>query len=147
MSYDSWWVVTFRVDIKRLFDRFPEWEKVFSCRIKGFTSKKSLLQSLVSMVIASPSFLKKAVMFFLNLRNSISYLFYPSTTILLLITASPPSLYNPTLFSLPVKLDNLSRRHETTNSQISAPSKHSIVTSNDVSPPFLTQVPPLLKSS
>ena len=81
MSYDSWWVVVFCVDIKRLFDRFPDWEKVFSCRIKSFTSKKSLLQSLISMVIASPSFLKKAMMFYLNLCNSISYLFYPSTTI------------------------------------------------------------------
>ena len=64
-----------------------------------------------------------------------------STTrpLLLLITASQSSLYSPTL-SLPIKLDTSSRRYKPTSSQIVAPSKLSIITSNNVLSPFLTQV-------
>ena len=63
---------------------------------------KSVSKKLVSMVVDSPSFLNKAMMFFPIL----------STTgpLLLLITASPPSLYCTT-FSLPIKLHSLSRRY------------------------------------
>ena len=90
------------------------------------------------MVIDSPSFLNKAMIFFLILSST--------GPLLLLIAASPSSLYSPTFF-LPIKLDNLSRRYKPTSSQISAPSKIPIVTSNNVSSPFLTQILPLLKSS
>ena len=88
------------------------------------------------MVIDSPSFLNKAMIFSLIL----------SSTGPLLIAASSSSVYSRTFF-LPVQLDNLSRRYISTSSQISAPSKLPIVTSNNVSSPFLTQVPSLLKSS
>lgn len=66
------------------------------------TSKKCAAKRLFSMVIDAPSFLNKAMMFFPIL----------STTgpLLLLITASPPSLYCTT-FSLPIKLHSLSRRY------------------------------------
>ena len=90
------------------------------------------------MVIDSPSFLNKAMIFFLILSSTGS--------LLLLIAASPSCRYSPTFF-LPIKLDNLSRRYKPTSSQISAPSKLHIVTSNNVSSPFLTQVSSLLKSS
>ena len=82
------------------------------------------------MVIDSPSFLNKAMIFFLILSST--------GPLLLLIAASPSSLYSPT-FSFPIKFDNLSRRYKPTSSQISNPSKLPIVTSNNVSFPFLTQ--------
>ena len=62
------------------------------------------------------------------------------------INSSKSSMYNPT-FSLPIKLDCLSRRHKPTSSQTLAPSKLPIVRSNNASSPFLTHVPSLLKSS
>ena len=102
------------------------------------TSRKSVWKRLVSMVIDSPSFLNKAMIFFLILSNT--------GPLLLLIAASPSSLYSPT-FSLPIKLDNLSRRYQPTSSQISSPSKLPLVTSNNVSSPFLIQVLPLWKGS
>ena len=66
--------------------------------------------------------------------------------LLLLIGASPSSLYCPTVF-LPIKLDNLSERYKPTSSQTLALSKLPIVTPNNVLSPFLTQILPLLKSS
>ena len=49
-------------------------------------------------------------------------------------------MYSPT-FSLLINFDGLSRRNKPTSSQISVPSKLPIVTSTNVSSPFLTQVP------
>ena len=112
-------------------------EKEIIAKLK-VTSRKSVSKRLVSMVIDSPSFLNKAMIFFLILSST--------GPLLLLIAASPSSLYSPTFF-LPINLDNLSRRYKPTSSQISAPSKLPIVTSNNVSSPFLTQVSSLLKSS
>ena len=90
------------------------------------------------MVIDSPSFLNKALIFFPILSST--------GPLLLIIAASLSSLYSST-FYLPIKLESLARRYKPTSSQIVAPSKLPIVTSNDVSSPFLTQVPSLLKSS
>ena len=73
------------------------------------TFRKSVSKRLVSMVIDSPSFLNKAMIFFLILSST--------GPLLLLIAASPSSLYSPTFF-LPIKLDNLSRRYNPTSSQI-----------------------------
>ena len=78
------------------------------------------------------------MMFFLILSSA--------SPLLLLIALSPSSLYSP-IFSFPINLNNFSRRHKSTSSQISAPPKLSIVTSNNVYSPFLTQVPSLLKSN
>ena len=83
------------------------------------------------MVFYIPSFLNKAMILFLILSST--------RPLLLLIAASPSSLYSPTL-SLPIKLDTSSRRYKPTSSQILVPSKVSIVTSNNVLSSFLTQV-------
>ena len=82
------------------------------------TSKKFVSKRLVSMTIDSSSFSNKAMIFFLILSSA--------DPLLLLIAASPSYLYSPT-FSLPIKLDNLSRRYKATSSQISAPPKLPIV--------------------
>ena len=73
------------------------------------------------MIIDSLSILNKATIFFLVLSST--------GPLLLLIAASRSYLYSPT-FSLPINLDNLSRRYKPPSSQISAPSKLPIVTSN-----------------
>ena len=86
------------------------------------------------MVIDSPSFLNKAMMFFLIL--------FSAGPLLLLTAASPSSLCSPT-FSLPTKFDSLSRRYNPTSSQILAPSKLSVVMSNNVLSYFFNSSPPL----
>ena len=61
------------------------------------------------VVIDSPSFLNEAMIYFLILSSTGS--------LLLLIAASPSSLNSPT-FSLPIRLDSLSRRYKPTSSKI-----------------------------
>ena len=109
-------MVRFCVDIKQLVVRFPKGKNFVFAKLK-VTLSKFISRRLVSMVIDSPSFLNKAMIFFLILSST--------GPLLLLIAASLSSLYNST-FSLAIKLNNLS---------------------NNVLPPFLTQVPSLLKSS
>ena len=90
-------MVGFRVEMKQLVVRFPEWEKL-SCYFP-VTPMNSFSKRIVSAVIGCPSFLNKAMVFFLILSSVGS--------LLLLIALSPSSLYIPT-FSFPIKLNNLS---------------------------------------
>ena len=112
-------MVRFRVDIKR---QFPAWEKLSSYQIKGLkvTSKKSVSKRSVLIVIDNPSFLNKALMLFLVLSSA--------DPLLLLIPASPQSLYSST-FPKQIKLDNPSKRYKLISSQILAFVKIPIFTS------------------
>ena len=92
----------FRVDIKQLIVKFSKREKLFSYQIKGDIYKTRFIEIRYNGYRQS-LILKLMIMFFSS-----------STSLLLLLIAVSPT------FSLPIKLDNLSRRYKRNNSQISA---------------------------
>ena len=85
-------------------------KKNFAVTRSKVTSKKTASNRFFSMVIDSPLFLIKEMMFFLTL--------FGAGLLLLLIAASLSSLFSAT-FSYQIKLHNLSRQYKPTSSQIS----------------------------